>query len=143
MNHSSDTINKLNSNLKSILNNEMNMYNQHYELFCRNINTALQKELGLQFSNNDHQYLNIDWKPPATYGLNNSARVIPEHYFDSNGQFKEIDMFYELMKDIRNLKPLTSLQLEYVKTLPKEKIIELLDIYNLCLKNVNEILERL
>ena len=49
-------------------------------------------------------------------------------------------MFYELTKDIRNLKPLNEIQLTYVKNLPKEKIIELLEIYNLCLKTINQAL---
>lgn len=85
-----------------------------------------------------------NWKPPTTYGLCNSKRLIPEHYFEPNNKsFKEIDMFYELTKDIRNLKPLNDLQLEYIKTLPKEKIVEVLDIYNQCLKNINELLERI
>jgi hypothetical protein len=49
-------------------------------------------------------YSKIDWEPPSTYGLNNSERIIPQHYFEQDNQsFKEIDMFYELTKDIRNL----------------------------------------
>lgn len=51
-------------------------------------------------------------------------------------------MFYELTKDIRNLKPLNRIQLDYIKTLPKEKILEIVEIYNLCLKNIEEFLAR-
>lgn len=114
----------------------------NYLLFCNNLNASLQKELEIECYN----YINTDWKPPSTYGLNNSERVIPEHYFEKDkkeNQFLQIDMFYKLTKDIRNLKPLSKIQLEYVKTLPKEKILELLEIYNTCLQNINTLLERL
>ena len=53
----------------------------------------------------------------------------------------EIDMFYELTKDIRNLKPLTQTQLNYIQTLPKEKILELLEIYILCFKSIEPFLK--
>lgn len=118
--------------------NNIQLYNEHYTLFCNNINPSLKKDLGLEeptvpfFS---------DWIPPTTYGLNNSERIIPEHYFEEITGFKEIDMFYELSKDIRNMKPLNKIQLSYVKKLPKEKIIELLKIYNICLKTINELFE--
>lgn len=49
---------------------------------------------------------------------------------------KEFDQIYELEKKIRNMQPLTKEQIDYVKTLPKEKIIELLEIYNLCMESL-------
>jgi len=123
--------------------NKINAYTQHYNLFCYNINSSLKKELCIEY-NDKEEYLKSDWKPPSTYGLNNSERIIPQHYFEPNNKsFKEIDMFYELTKDIRNLQPLTDIKLNYIKSLPKEKIIELLELYNLCLKNINELLLRL
>jgi hypothetical protein len=48
-------------------------------------------------------------------------------------------MFYELKKDVRNLTPLTNIQLNYVKTLTKEQIVELLEIYNNCLESMNDL----
>lgn len=117
----------------------MMVYNDHYYLFCKNINPSLQKELGIQVDATAG--LKSDWKPPSTYGLDNSKRVIPEHYFDT--KFKEIDMYYEITKDIRNLHPLSEIQLDYIKTLPKENIIELLDIYNICLKTISSFLQEL
>lgn len=45
-----------------------------------------------------------------------------------------IEKIYDLEKEIRNMRPLTKEQLEYVKTLPKEKIIELLELYNLSME---------
>ena len=121
-------------------NTNMHIYNEHYSLFCNNLNTSLQKELGIT-SPNIAKTTN-DWKPPSIYGLNNSEWIIPEHYFDkTENKNLHIDMFYELTKDIRNLKPLNSVQFEYIKTLSKEKIIELLEIYNSCLQNINKLLE--
>lgn len=119
-------------------NQTHNVYSDNYKLFCKNINPSLQKELGINYH---IDVTNTDWTPPNTYGLNNSERTIPEHYFSE--KFKEIDMFYELTKDIRNLHPLTELQLNYIKTLPREKIIELLDLFNTCLHAINNIFERL
>ena len=127
----------------SISNNNsrnINTYNQHYTLFCNNLNSSLQKELGIKNINDIYP---CDWEPPTEYELNNSNRIIPEHSFEKDNKFKDIDMFYELTKDIRNLKPLNEIQLKYVKTLPKEKVIELLEIYNLCLKNINSLLENM
>ena len=124
-------------------NTNINTYNEHYNLFCTNINPSLQRELGIQYLNNNTYIQKTDWNPPNTYGLQNSERIIPKHYFENNNNcFKEIDMFYELTKDIRNLKPLTKIQLDYVKTLKREQIIELLEIYNCCLDSVTQLLER-
>ena len=46
-------------------------------------------------------------------------------------------MFYEIIREIRNLKELNETQLEYIKTLPKEKLIELLLLYNNCFYSIN------
>ena len=53
---------------------------------------------------------------------------------------KHIDdnnMFYEIIREIRNLKELNKEQLEYIKTLPNEKLLELLLIYNNCFYSIN------
>ena len=71
--------------------NHLDKYNNHYLLFCNNLNASLQKELEIECYN----YINTDWKPPSTYGLNNSERVIPEHYFEKDkkeNQFLQIDI---------------------------------------------------
>lgn len=141
MNTSNNTLNntKINTSNNTKMN-KINIYNEHYTLFCNNINPSLKKELGIE-NVNDSNFIS-DWKPPTTYGLNNSERILPEHYFKSNHKtFNQIDMFYEITKDIRNLKPLEELQLMYIKNLPKEKIVELLEIYNNCFKSINELLK--
>jgi len=127
-----------------IQQNKVNMinYNQYYELFYKNINPSLEKELGLKRLDNYKFILENNWKPPKLYGLENSERIIPEHYFEHNSNnFKEIDMFYELTKDVRNLKSLSKIQLDYIKTLKKEQIIELLEIYNSCFESIVKLLE--
>ena len=122
------------------------IYINHYKLLCNNINHSLKKELNI---NDDIEYQNSldnlinNWIQPTTYGLNNSERIIPIHYFDDNNDSLNINMFYELTKDIRNCIPLNEIQLNYVKTLPREKIIELLELYNLCLHNITEIINQL
>ena len=122
------------------------IYINHYKLFCNNINPSVKKELNI---NDDIVYQNSldnlinNWIPPTTYGLNNSERIIPIHYFYDNNDILNINMFYELTKDVRNLIPLNEIQLNYVKTLPLKKIIELLELYNFCLQNINEIIDKL
>ena len=70
---------KLNQNTDNINNKlydeQIYLYNDHYTLFCNNINPSLKKEVGIinNFDNND--FLNSDWKPPSISGLNNSERT--------------------------------------------------------------------
>lgn len=103
-------------------------YIEHYKMFCNNISPSIRQELGLL--KDDEITVKSNWIPPTTFGLTNSQRIIPAHYFTK--EFKEIDMFYEISKDIRNLHPLKQEQLNYIKMLPKEKIIELIELYNHC-----------
>ena len=81
-------INNTNNNNKP---NNINIYNEHYSLFCNNLNNSLKQELGLEIIDNYKYYSKIDWEPPSTYGLDNSQRIIPQHYFEQdNKSFKEI-----------------------------------------------------
>lgn len=120
---------------------QLDVYYNHYHLFCKNINQSIKIELGIEIDDNNTNLKN-NWKPPSKYGLDNSERIIPLHYLERNTKITELDMFYELTKDIRNLKPLTHIQLNYIKTLPKEKVLEIIELYNLCLKNMEEFLAR-
>jgi hypothetical protein len=49
---------------------------------------------------------------------------------------------YESIKiDVRNIKPLTKAQLDYIKTkLKKEELLELIDIYNECVVYVENVI---
>jgi hypothetical protein len=122
---------------------KLNLYNEHYDLFCNNMNPSLKKALGIKDKNNTIKDLNLDWVAPTTYGLNNSTPIIPSHYLDKKNPLKEIDMSHELVKDIRNLKPLDEIQLKYISSLSKEKVIELLRIYNEVLYSVDDLLQNL
>lgn len=117
-------------------------YDEHYTMFCNNVNEAIKKEIGLYINSNNNNIHN-DWKPPKSYGLGNSDPIIPSHYINKNNPFQEIDLFYELTRDIRNLKPLCKSQLDYIKTLNKEEVLQLIEIYNDCLYAVTNMLERI
>lgn len=114
----------------------------HYTLFCNNINEAIKKEIGLN-TVNDSIHINTNWTPPTTYGLCNSEPIIPSYYINKENPCQEIDLFYELTKDIRNLKPLCKSQLDYIKTLDKEQVVKIINIYNECLYAVTNMLEKI
>jgi hypothetical protein len=48
--------------------------------------------------------------------------------------------YAQIMNDVRNMRVLTSQQMIFVRTLPKDKVLELLEIYNQIMANVNEIM---
>jgi len=45
-----------------------------------------------------------------------------------------------IMNDVRNMRVLTSQQMICVRTLPKDKVLDLIEIYNQIMENVNEAL---
>lgn len=45
----------------------------------------------------------------------------------------------KVMFEVRNMQVLSPQQMMYVRTLPKDKVLELLDIYNQIMVNVNEV----
>lgn len=47
--------------------------------------------------------------------------------------------YYELLINIRNFKPLSTHDLDYIKTLSKYNLIEIIKIYNAHMKNINEL----
>ena len=47
---------------------------------------------------------------------------------------------YNLTKRIRNMKLLNKNEMEFIQTLPTEKLLEIIEIYNNCMKVVNEII---
>lgn len=56
-------------------------FNNHYQLFCNNINDAIRREIGLYIDNSSNcTNKNNNWIPPSTYGLENSDPIIPSHY---------------------------------------------------------------
>lgn len=64
-------------------------------------------------------------------------------YIDNIRKKDKPDMYYEITKDIRNIKQLSPDQINYIKTLPKEKIIEIIELYNECIYKINQIILKL
>lgn len=49
-------------------------------------------------------------------------------------------MYEQISFCVRNMFVLSTLQMNYVRTLPKDKVLELVEIYNRIMENVNEAL---
>ena len=97
----------------------------------------LSKEFGIDEINYDEI---INWTPPKQHGLNNCNVIIPQYYHLHKHPSKifKID-YYEIIKDdIRNFRTLNKYQLEYINDLSHECKIELIDIFNNCIKAINE-----
>jgi len=63
-----------------------------------------------------------DWKPPETYGLQNSSIIITEYYINKNTKHCiNVDYFKIILDDIRNIRKLNDYQLAFIKTLDNEK----------------------
>ena len=48
--------------------------------------------------------------------------------------------YHQLTNDIRNMRPLTSAQIDLVSRLPKYQLLELIEIYNRIVDNVSYVL---
>jgi hypothetical protein len=48
-----------------------------------------------------------------------------------------MNSYEHILFDVRNMTVLTPRQLVFVKTLPKDKVLELIEIYNCIMQNVN------
>ena len=49
-------------------------------------------------------------------------------------------LYSTIMQDIKNMNVLSSYQIYYLRELPKSKLMEIIELYNLIMRNVNEIL---
>ena len=76
----------------------------------------------------------FDWKPPRKHGLQNSCRILQPAYIDRIINGVPIDYFEILKDDIRNIRPLTAHQLEYIKNLQPDEMIEVIEIFNNVMK---------
>lgn len=77
-----------------------------------------------------------EWKPPKTYGLNNSRPILQRTYIERMKNGEPIDYFEILKDDLRNIRPLTRHQMDYVKKLNPEEIIEIIDLLNNVMKTL-------
>ena len=58
-----------------------------------------------------------------------------------NGKILTDTVLYEnILKDIKDMNVLSSYQIYYLRGLSNEKLIKIIEIYNLVIQNVNEIL---
>ena len=51
--------------------------------------------------------------------------------------------YYEINKDIRNYKKLSPSEIEYIKKLSKENLLEIIEIYDSCMENIDNIINKL
>ena len=86
-----------------------------------------------------------EYEPPKEHGLINSDVIIPQYYFNNKDPSKILNInYYDIIKDdIRNYRVLKKYQLEYIKNLPSEYKDELIDIFNDCLRIINEFTDTL
>lgn len=71
--------------------------------------------------------------------------IIPQYYFNNNDPSKILNInYYDIIKDdIRNYRVLKKNQLEYIKKLPSECKYQLIDIFNDCLRIINQFTDTL
>ena len=82
-----------------------------------------------------------EYDKPTEHGLSNCNVIIPKYYKLHKNPSKIFDIdYYEIIKDdIRNCRVLNKYQLDYIKNLTDESKNELFDIFNDCLKLLNDI----
>jgi len=47
--------------------------------------------------------------------------------------------YYDIMNDIRNMRVLTEIQREQMTKLSRKRLFEIIDVYNLIMRNVNDV----
>ena len=47
--------------------------------------------------------------------------------------------YYDIMNDIRNMRVLTNIQREQMTKLSRKRLFEIIDVYNLIMRNVNDV----
>ena len=99
----------------------------------------LSKQFGLEEVIIDENTLPT---PPKQHGLENADVIIPSHYEIHKHPSKifNIDYFEIIKDDIRNYRELNKYQLEYIKEINDECKYELIELFNQCIKSINEII---
>jgi len=69
-----------------------------------------------------------DWEPPKIHGLRNSFPILQQAYIRKIQRGEKVDYFEILKDDVRNMRPITEHQMEYVKHLEKIGLIEIIEI---------------
>ena len=96
--------------------------NHSYKFSCKNMNKTLADAVGVKInsekeSEDNNNIVYEPWIQPSTHGLENSPRIVPEYYMGTNIKNKllTIDYHYMILDDIRNLRPLSKTQLDYIE----------------------------
>jgi hypothetical protein len=104
----------------------------------RNVN--LSPELGKLLNKECMIHNTEKWEPPENSGLNNCNIIIPNYYVKTYDQIIDIEYITIIKDDIKNFRPLNFYQLEYIKSIPNEEKNKLFDIFNDCIKTLNELI---
>ncbi len=136
--------NSSNSNNSNNSNNSTN--NSNFTKILKRDESIVPKKINIIDNNKkvDQNVFIESWNfPPKTYGLGNSERIFGQYYLTGknlNGKIVNIDFFFTILDNIRNIRPLNIYQLEYIKTISSEKLIIIINEYN---KSMNIFLESL
>lgn len=113
-------------------------------LKCANISRNLAKCVGLPTPIISRSNSADAWKPPDNHGLQNSDPIIPAYYLtgkDLKGNMLFIDYFFTIQDNIKNYRPLTAYQKQYLTTLSSEQLMSLVLLYNeVCTTTLQNIL---
>jgi hypothetical protein len=101
---------------------------------------SLSKQFGLEEVIIDETKLT---KSPKQHGLENADVIIPSYYEIHKYPSKIFNLdYYEIIKDdIRNYRELNKYQMEYIKEIKDVYKYELIELYNKCIKSINEIIK--
>ncbi len=88
------------------------------KIICTNMDPQLAKLLGITVHTEQTQ---VQWTPPSSYGLSNSNRII-----NSNSN----EIFEQIKTCVRMNQCLNDEQLDYIKHIDKDKLCEIIFIYN-------------
>lgn len=114
-------------------------------MIVANMNTKLSNEIGFDDTTGSSDNLDnlIHYDPPKEPGLSNSNMIIPSYYklYQTPHKIRNVDYYAIIKDDIRNFRPLNEYQLEYIKQLSHERKNELFDVFNLCIKTIESILD--
>jgi len=104
----------------------------------------LSRELGLEEIKIDETAM-VSYEPPKEHGLVNSDVIIPSYYglYKNPMKFLNFDYLKMIEDNIRNYRPLSERELEYIKNLDHENKNKLFDIYNDMINSIQSVLNNL
>lgn len=96
------------------------------------------------FTRNIQPYTSsTNWTPPTQHGLQNSRPIIQSNYVEQLLRGNYIDYTEIIKDDLRNMRPLTIIQLDYVKKLDKKDLLDIIEIFNQITTDLIEYTEKI